>query len=209
MRPAASAARSASSRSLRRFASGATIAAAALLVSAGAAFAGASEFDASLRALAAERLAAYAAEPALVEAVATQNAAGKPDQSRVDQLDAEWRAQVGGAASPLVDKVTGAPASARLAEIRDASQGLITEVILMDQVGLNVAVSEPTSDYWQGDEAKWSQTYLAGAGAMHVSDVELDESTQTYQAQVSLTVVDASGAPIGAITFGVNVEYLD
>ena len=79
----------------------------------------------------------------------------------------------------------------------------------MDQVGLNVAVSEPTSDYWQGDEAKWSQTYLAGAGAMHVSDVELDESTQTYQAQVSLTVVDASGAPIGAITFGVNVEYLD
>ena len=138
-----------------------------------------------------------------------QNAAGKPDQAHVDQLDAEWRAQVGGAASPVVDKVAGAPASARLAEIRDASQGLITEVILMDQVGLNVAVSEPTSDYWQGDEAKWSQTYLAGPGAVHVSEVELDESTQTYQSQVSLTVTDASGAAVGAITFGINVEYLD
>jgi len=199
----------AASRSLRRLASGAAVAAAALLMSAGAAFPSASEFDARLRAMAAERLAAYAAEPALVGAVTAQNAAGKPDQARIDALDAEWRAQVGAGASPLVDEVMGKPASARLAEIRDASQGLITEVILMDQVGLNVAVSEPTSDYWQGDEEKWSQTYLAGPGAVHVSEVELDESTQTYQSQVSLTVVDAAGAPVGAITFGVNVEYLD
>ena len=199
----------AASRSLRRLASGAAVAAAALLMSAGAAFPSASEFDARLRAMAAERLAAYAAEPALVGAVTAQNAAGKPDQARSDALDAEWRAQVGAGASPLVDEVMGKPASARLAEIRDASQGLITEVILMDQVGLNVAVSEPTSDYWQGDEEKWSQTYLAGPGAVHVSDVELDESTQTYPSQVSLTVVDAAGAPVGAITFGVNVESLD
>ncbi|SFJ03914.1 hypothetical protein [Albimonas pacifica] len=196
-------------RPLRRVASGAAIAALALLMSAEAAFPGASEFDARLRAMASERLAALAAEPLLVEAVAAQNAAGKPDQARIDALDAEWRAQVGGAAAPLVEQVSGRPASARLVEIRDASQGLITEVILMDHVGLNVAVSEPTSDYWQGDEEKWSQTYLVGPGAVHVSDVELDESTQTYQSQVSLTVVDAAGAPVGAITFGVNVEYLD
>ncbi|MDF2234441.1 hypothetical protein P2H44_17925 [Albimonas sp. CAU 1670] len=195
-------------RSLRRLASGAALAAAALLVSAGAAFAGASEFDAKLRALAAGRLAAYAAEPAIVEAVTAQNAAGKPDQARIDQLDAEWRAQVGAPARPLVDEVMGRAASARLVAIRDESQGLIAEVILMDQVGLNVAVSEPTSDYWQGDEAKWSETYLVGPAAVHVSDVELDESTQTYQAQVSLPVI-SGGAPVGAITFGVNVEYLD
>ncbi len=196
-------------RSFLRFASGAAIAAVALLISAETAVSGASEFDARLRAMAADRLAALAAEPVLVSAVEAQNAAGKPDQARIDALDADWRAQVGAGASPLVDEVMGKPASARLGEIRDASQGLITEVILMDQVGLNVAISEPTSDYWQGDEAKWSQTYLAGPGAVHVSEVELDESTQTYQSQVSMTVVDAAGAPVGAITFGINVEYLD
>ena len=38
-------------------------------------------------------------------------------------------------------------------------------------------------------------------------EVELDESTQTYQAQLSFTLVDpATGAAIGAVTVGVNAE---
>jgi hypothetical protein len=79
----------------------------------------------------------------------------------------------------------------------------------MDDKGMNVALSDVTSDYWQGDEAKWQQTYLVGPDAVHIGDVELDESTQTYQSQVSITVVDPdTKAPIGALTFGVNVEAL-
>jgi len=39
----------------------------------------------------------------------------------------------------------------------------------------------------------------------HFGDVELDESTQTYQAQVSLPVMGDNGQPIGAMTFGINV----
>jgi hypothetical protein len=66
-----------------------------------------------------------------------------------------------------------------------------------------------TSDMWQGDEAKFTETYSVGAGAVHFSDVELDESTQRYQAQISLTIVDpASGEPIGAMTVGVDAEAL-
>ena len=74
--------------------------------------------------------------------------------------------------------------------------------------GLNVAASAVTSDYWQGDEAKWQETFLAGPGASHVSEIEEDESTQTFQVQVSLPVVDG-GSPIGAITLGVDIERLD
>ncbi|MEM8755288.1 MAG: hypothetical protein AAGF90_20180, partial [Pseudomonadota bacterium] len=73
--------------------------------------------------------------------------------------------------------------------------------------GLNVGQSAKTSDYWQGDEAKWRETYLVGPDAIHVSDVEEDESTQTFQIQVSLPIVDG-GAPIGAVTVGVDVEHL-
>lgn len=79
----------------------------------------------------------------------------------------------------------------------------------MDNHGLNVGQSEITSDYWQGDEAKWQKTFLAGAGSMHISEVEQDEFTQTYQSQLSLPVIDpASGAVIGVITIGTNVEAL-
>ena len=82
-------------------------------------------------------------------------------------------------------------------------------VFVMDGKGLNVGQSDVTSDYWQGDEAKWQDTYSNGKGAVHISELEEDESTQTLQSQVSVTVVDPeSGKAIGAVTFGVNVENL-
>ncbi|MEM6438606.1 MAG: hypothetical protein AAF763_02760 [Pseudomonadota bacterium] len=172
--------------------------------------AAANEFAPALEALAVDRLHVIAADPAVVAAILERNAAGTPSQDEIEALDAEWRAQVGSGDAPLVASVSGGPAADALVAARDASQGLLTEIFAMDAVGLNVAVSDPTSDYWQGDEAKWQQTFGVGPDAIHISDVELDESTQIFQAQVSLAIADPQGGePIGAITFGVNIEMLE
>ncbi len=86
---------------------------------------------------------------------------------------------------------------------------MIAEVFVMDDKGLNVGQSAVTSDYWQGDEAKWQKSYGAGAGAIFVDEVEKDESTQALQSQVSIAISDpASNEVIGAITLGINVEGL-
>ncbi len=170
----------------------------------------ANDYEEPLGALASEQLRSLASDPKLIEAIRAQNErhAGL-GQADIDKLDKDWRAQVGNSPAPLIEAVQGVDASGRLVEMRDESEGLFTEVFAMDNLGLNVAVSDVTSDYWQGDEAKWQKTFLVGADAVHISDVELDESTQTYQSQVSLTVVDPdTGSPIGALTVGVNVEYL-
>jgi hypothetical protein len=45
---------------------------------------------------------------------------------------------------------------------------MITEMFVMDAKGLNVGQSDVTSDYWQGDEAKWQKTYGAGPGVVFV-----------------------------------------
>jgi hypothetical protein len=42
---------------------------------------------------------------------------------------------------------------------------------------MNVGQSDVRSDCWQGDEAKWQQTYLKGADAIHIGEVEFDESS--------------------------------
>ena len=186
--------------------------AAAALVAAPALFttAAANEFAPALEALASDRLHAIATDPALVAAILERHAAETPSADDIAALDADWRAQVGAADAPLVAAVAGGPAAEVLVAARDASQGLLTEIFAMDAVGLNVAVSDPTSDYWQGDEAKWQETFGVGADAIHISDIELDESTQTYQAQVSLAVPHPEdGTPIGAVTFGVNIEMLE
>jgi hypothetical protein len=66
-----------------------------------------------------------------------------------------------------------------------------------------------TTDYWQGDEAKWQETFGDGSGATHISEVEFDDSTGAYQTQVSLPLRDPeTGELIGAITFGINVQSL-
>lgn len=171
----------------------------------------ASEYDESLMELANTTLADVIANPAIVAAVKAQNEAHAGiAQDKIDSLDQEWRAQVGQSSTPLIDGVLGAEASQILVDLRDESEGLLTEVFVMDNVGLNVASSDVTSDYWQGDEAKWQETFKNGAGAVHLSEVELDESTQSYQAQVSLTVADLeTSEPIGAVTFGVNIEFLE
>ena len=78
----------------------------------------------------------------------------------------------------------------------------------MDAKGLNVGQSDVTSDYWQGDEAKFQKSFGAGAGAVFVDEAEKDESTQMLQSQASMTIVDETGAPIGAITVGINLDKL-
>ncbi len=77
----------------------------------------------------------------------------------------------------------------------------------MDNKGLNVGQSDITSDYWQGDEAKWKKSYGAGMGAVHVGKIKQDESTQKFQSQVSVAISDG-GKVIGAVTVGVNVDEL-
>ncbi len=73
----------------------------------------------------------------------------------------------------------------------------------------NVATSAVTSDFWQGDEPKFAETFPNGAGAMHLGNVEFDESSQTYQGQISVSIVDpASNEVVGAMTVGVNAEAL-
>lgn len=150
-------------------------------------------------------------DPALIAAIQAQNQTSAAlSDADIMALDTAWRAEVGTATTPTISKVQAVPASALLRDAKAASEGLIAEIFAMDDRGLNVAMSDVTSDYWQGDEAKWQETFLKGADARHLSDVDFDESTQSYTVQVSLPVVDpATAKPIGAVTFGIDVEALD
>ncbi|MGH1369164.1 MAG: hypothetical protein ACRBCL_11155 [Maritimibacter sp.] len=158
-----------------------------------------------------EKVAPWASDPVLIEAIKAQNAkTGGMSLADIEAQDQVWRGQIGSADTSLIDSVLNAPSSEYLRQQVEAAGGQITEVFIMDAQGLNVAASAVTSDYWQGDEAKFSETYGIGVDAMHFSEIELDESTREYQAQLSMTLVDpASGEAIGAMTVGVNAEAFE
>lgn len=169
----------------------------------------ANEFADQLTELANGRIHEIVQNADLIGAIIAQNAETSGyDQAKIDGLDKQWRAEVDASSKPLIDNVLSNATSAYLLQMAEESEGLFTEIFAMDAVGLNVGQSGVTSDYWQGDEGKWQNSYGAGAGSIELGDVEEDESTQTFQSQVSVPVLDSAGNVIGAVTFGVNVELL-
>lgn len=168
------------------------------------------EFAEPLTALAQGQLREIAQNGELVAAIIAQNAMSAGyDQAKIDALDTQWRAEVDAAAKPLIDATMGNAASQYLVGVQTDSAGLFTELFATDAKGLNAAQSTVTSDYWQGDEEKFTGSFGAGPDGIVLGEVEEDESTQTFQSQVSITITDpATGAPIGSITAGVDVSML-
>ncbi|CAI9417746.1 hypothetical protein ANOBCDAF_04057 [Pleomorphomonas sp. T1.2MG-36] len=168
------------------------------------------DYAVAARAYVEQHVLPFLSEAVVVDAVNAQNAkfAGLK-QADIDALDQKWRAEVEAADKPMIDETLATPLSKFLVEQREKSEGVITELFVTDGKGLNVGQSDPTSDYWQGDEAKWQKSFQGGPGAIFVDDVEKDESTQQLQTQVSATIVDPkTGAAIGAVTVGINVDGL-
>ena len=170
----------------------------------------AQDFDAAIQSYYATEIAGWANSQVLVDAVNAQNTTTAAySQSDIDALDLAWRAEVGTSNTPTITPVLQNSAAGFLRDQVAGSGAANTEIFVTDAQGLNVAASDITSDYWQGDEAKHSETYGQGPGSIHISEVEFDDSTQRFQAQVSFTLVDpATGQSIGAVTVGVDAESL-
>lgn len=185
-----------------------------LVLSAGlivcAATASANEYRPAIQSYLDSEIVGWVNNPVILDAIRAQNTrtAGY-DQAEIDRLDLAWRAEVGMPNSPIISDVLQNDAADFLRTRMEQAGGVISEVFAMDARGLNVAASDVTSDYWQGDEAKFQQTFGVGAGAVHIGEVEFDELSQTYQGQVSVVIVDPdTNAPIGAVTVGLNAEAL-
>lgn len=168
------------------------------------------EIEAAARAYVDNHAQSWLENPLIVRSINDQNTLHAAiDQSTIDSLDTQWRNESVSGSGPLIDKVMANELSAYLQGVREESQGLITEVFVMDANGLNVGQSDLTSDYWQGDEAKWQKTYQVGPNTLFVDEVELDDSSQRYQTQVSYAITDpVSGEVIGAVTIGIDAEGL-
>lgn len=146
----------------------------------------------------------------VVGAINKQNAANSGlSNDEIIALDKKWRAEAKAGERPLINEVLTNKLSKYLAAKQEDSGGLISEVFVMDAKGLNVGQSNETSDYWQGDEAKWQKTFLEGPDALFIDEVEVDDSTNALQSQASLSITDPeTGKVIGAITLGINLDAL-
>lgn len=148
--------------------------------------------------------------PVVLIALRAQNERHKGmTEPQIIEFDNEWRAQRKQDNQPLIAQLFGSPLSTYLTRLQAGSLGLYAEMFVMDSVGLNVGLSSVTSDYWQGDEAKWQKTYKVGPDAIFIDEPEANAETATTRVQVNMTIPDPqAGTPLGAITVEVNVTEL-
>ncbi len=97
--------------------------------------------------------------------------------------------------------------SAFLTQKKQAGSDTIFEIFAFDQDGLNVGQTDPTQDYYQGDEAKYWRTFMVGPGAIYIDQPGVDDGRNVAQANLTITNPD-TGKPIGAMTVGIDVDKL-
>lgn len=85
---------------------------------------------------------------------------------------------------------------------------MIDEAFVMDNQGANVGQNAITSDYWQGDEAKFKNSFNKGKGGVDIGKDKLDKSTDRVLQQISLPIINKKGKVIGAVTYGIITSKL-
>lgn len=151
----------------------------------------------------------WATTPVVLLSIEARNAKQSDfDQTRIDALDTQWRAELKTEDQPLITAVLSNPLSTYLLRIQASSLGVYAEAFVMDAKGLNVGQSAVTSDYWQGDEAKFQKTFPVGPQAIFIDEPEYHEGTGTWRTQLNMAIADANGRAIGAVTVDVNLTEL-
>lgn len=149
---------------------------------------------------------AAAASPAVVKAVKEQNAKGIA-LAKIQETDKEWIAATNaGKPTNFMKSFDSNDSAKALAKIQKSKPYLV-EFILTDNQGANVGITGMTSDYWQGDEPKFTNAYADGKGATYIARPQKDKSTGEVISQVSVPVMN-DGKAIGTLTVGVRVNQL-
>jgi len=151
--------------------------------------------------LASSQLAEIGKEPVIVAAVNAENAKGK-SLSSIQAMDDKWKATAG--VADYMQALMDNECARFLKDIQNSNPHYL-EIFVMDNQGANVCQTDKTSDFWQGDEAKFKNSFNNGKGGIFVDEVEFDDSVQAYISQVSVPVIDG-GRVIGAITFGIDID---
>lgn len=135
----------------------------------------------------------------LINSVKEQNEK-RVDMSEIKRIDKEW---VDGKANRFASELQNNEAGTFLRNKMLSNKILYLEAFLCDNQGAVVGEYPKTTDYWQGDEEKFIESYNNGDGRLYQGAVAFDESTNSYSVQVSIPVFD-EGITIGVLIVGLR-----
>jgi hypothetical protein len=162
------------------------------------------DLSAKAKAFAIKSLLPHSTNGVFVKETLTQNAKKMP-MAEITRIDEEWiKAE---SQLPIQKEKLNNTCAGEVKKIA-AKLPAVLEAFVMDDQGGVVGENNLTSDYWQGDEEKWTGSFNGGKGGVDVGKPKFDKSANATIQQISLPLVAKGGKVIGAITWGVAVEKL-
>lgn len=158
-----------------------------------------------------EEITVWVKNPIIINAVKKANEEATKSLNQIIELDERWKATIG------VDEWIGSfmdnPCARYLKTLQNKKRNqrnLYAEIFVVDKQGCIVAMTNKTTDYWQGDEDKFIKSYANGRGAIFVNTAGYDNSSQVLSLiQVSGPVfAPDTGKAIGIITVGMDLDVL-
>jgi hypothetical protein len=149
------------------------------------------------------KITKYANDENVIHAVQAQNQK-RVTMDEILKLDRDWIR--GTISEDFVKTLMENQCASKLKELAKEIPSSL-EAFLMDNQGALVCMTQKTSDYWQGDEPKWIDSFKGGAGETVVSKREYDQSTKSTLLHVSVPIMD-QGKAIGVLCVGINLTKL-
>ena len=108
------------------------------------------------------QLAALGMDADIIKAVKAQNAEGRT-LKEIKKIDGNWIdiMEAGGSTPPLMTALMSNDCAKHLNKLM-GQYPYVTEIFVTDNQGANVCQTDATSDYWQGDEAKFLEVFNKG-----------------------------------------------
>ena len=152
----------------------------------------------------AKDVVALAANNLVIESVTAHNKLNL-SLAQIKRRDSQWIAS--SVNSPFKLSLQENKVGALLKSTVLRNRAIYSEAFLADNQGANVGAYPATSDYWQGDEAKFTIAFNSGRGQLLITPVSFDLSTFTFAAQVAAPVVNDQGKTIGVLFIGIKLSY--
>lgn len=114
------------------------------------------------------------------------------DMGNVLQIDAQWTD---------ISKYDGTEHSILLSPVSAAIRSFqqlnpeFAEILMTDRYGRLIGASNPTTDYWQGDEEWWTSASVLSGGKGKILGLAYDESAEVVAIDMVFPVYSTGGSP--------------
>lgn len=123
---------------------------------------------------------------------------------KILESDAQWRNKQ---SQTLIETISKNPASQELIAFQKTHPEFV-EIFITDSYGLNVAMTNETSDYYQADESWWRETHNEEIGYDHADAIIYDDSARTWGIPLYFTIKNNDNKVIGIVKSIISINSL-